>query len=61
MISPQMICERVQFKNYAESKGFDTAFTIDSNTGRIIFLNPQTADLWDTWFARAEIEFGPLS
>lgn len=37
------------FAEYANDKGYDIAYTYDTERSRWVFLNPMTADLWRYW------------
>lgn len=42
------------FAEYANDKGYDIAYTYDTERSRWVFLNPMTADLWRFWLASRE-------
>lgn len=37
------------FAEHANDKGYDIAYTYDTERSRWVFLNPMTADLWRYW------------
>lgn len=39
------------FMEWASKEGYDTAYTVNSDNGKFMPLNPMTADLWKAWQA----------
>ena len=45
-----------EFMEWAGKEGYDTAYTVNSDTGKFIALSPMTADLWKAWQAAHSIK-----
>ncbi len=43
--------ERERFATWANGKGYDIAYTYDTERSRWVFFNPMTADLFEAWQA----------
>lgn len=41
--------KREAFEKWARDKGYDVAYTYDTDRSRHVWLNPMTADLWSAW------------
>ena len=48
---PQRKPDYKSFMEWASKEGYDTAYTINSDNGKFMPLNPMTADLWKAWQA----------
>lgn len=49
-----MADQRANFESWAKDKGYDTAYTYDTERSRHVWLNPMTADLWPAWLSAYE-------
>jgi flagellar biosynthesis/type III secretory pathway protein FliH len=47
-----------EFMEWAAKEGYDTAYAINSNTGKFIAHSPMTTDLWIAWQAAHGITKG---
>jgi hypothetical protein len=45
-----------EFMEWAGKEGYDTAYTINLDTGKFIAHSPMTADLWKAWQAAHSIK-----